>query len=258
MTKGSFSIELWEVGDCNSCLYSWLCSSCALAESRTALDGSNCCFNFWCLPLVPYRWIVRSIYDIGDTTNGYEDCYISCFCPCCTVNQLYQTTMTQGNPTSNGGAGFNVNEMASNVGCTCFTCLYTCFCLPCSVGDILKTAYGMPWWMGCCCTNLFFARNTVRYHYRLRTTTGTSEFMEECCYPCLFYFFVNLMATLVPFCAPIAYCQWIAIVTTAMNLQETVRIKNPGDGKTGYIVGYTPGIIPAEVVSAQPVGFVKA
>ena len=46
--------------------------------------------------------MIRSAYGIGDVTEpfGFEDCICACFCPCCTVNQLYQTTAAKGNPST--------------------------------------------------------------------------------------------------------------------------------------------------------------
>jgi hypothetical protein len=38
---------------------------------------------------------------------------------------------------------------------------------------------GMPFWIGCCCTNLCFARNITRYHYRI----AGDDCMEECLVP---------------------------------------------------------------------------
>mmetsp|Transcript_24775 Transcript_24775/g.33987 ORF Transcript_24775/g.33987 Transcript_24775/m.33987 type:complete len:156 (+) Transcript_24775:1406-1873(+) len=133
------------------------------------------------------------------------------------------------------------------------TCLYTCLCFPCFLGDLLKQAYGMPWWMGCCCTNLCFARNSIRYHYRLRSTSGTSDCMEECMYPSLFHILLNILGNVFP---PIVWCEWVVHVFFALNLKETVKMKDPGDGKTGYIVGYTPGGAESNVVNVQPSGVV--
>eukprot|EP01036_Dinobryon_divergens_P033024 gene33024-42723_t len=228
------------------------------------MDGSSCCFNFFCLPVIPYRWIVRSAYGIGDTTSFWEDCILCILCPCCSTNQLYQTTTTKGNPTTDGGSRFNTASFSSNARCTCFPCLYTCCCMCCVVGDTLQTAYGMPWLLGCCCVNPFFARNTIRYHYRLKTTTDSNECIEECAIPYIFYCCVNLVASAIPILSPIAYCQWIALVMIVMNMQEEVSIKSlvdvEGDRiarRKAYLVGYsTQSSVPITegVVIAEPKG----
>lgn len=55
-TDNFFSIGLCEIGDCKSCLYSWICCPCARAEARTKMDGSGCLYNFFCMDLAPLRF----------------------------------------------------------------------------------------------------------------------------------------------------------------------------------------------------------
>ena len=166
------------------------------------------------------------------------------------VNQLYQTTATKGNPTTDGGSKFNTGNFSSNVRCTCFPCLYSCCCMCCVVGDTLQNSYCMPWLLGCLCVNPFFARNTIRYQYRLKTTFGNNECVEECAIPYIFYCFINLVATAIPLLSPIAYCQWIAVVMTVMNMREEVSLRISSSSvaveedslvrKKAYLVGYSP------------------
>lgn len=117
----SFQIDLFEIGDPFLCCYSYLCCHCASAQSRTYLDGSSCCFNFWCLgpvvtrssplpslsflsslPIFPHRWLSRTAYGIPGT--DLDDFLIGCLCPCCSVNQILQTTKTYGYPPHAGTA----------------------------------------------------------------------------------------------------------------------------------------------------------
>ena len=129
------------------------------------------------------------------------------------------------------------------MGCDWCSFLKICFCSRCVVGDIVQNAYGMPWYLGCCCVGTFYARNTVRYHYRLETTSGANECMEECL-------------------IPIAYCQWVAPVTIFMNLNQEVKFKSPSNTSKGYFVGYNPqgygAVAVGTVVKMDPKGLVKA
>ena len=152
--------------------------------------------------------------------------------------------------------------MTSEMGCDCLSCLKTCFCMCCVVGDIVQNSNGMPWYLGCCCVDIFYARNTVRYHYRLNTTTGANECMEECLVPYVFYCLISSITSAFPGLQPIAYCQWMALVTIAMNLNQEVKIKSPGNVSKGYLVGYSGGQPAPQVGTViemvEPAGIVKA
>eukprot|EP01036_Dinobryon_divergens_P030878 gene30878-40188_t len=212
----NFSIGLFELGDCKSCLFSWCCPPCALAASRTQLDDSGILFNYFCLPIIPYRWMVRSAYGIGDLSSCAGDCLLPIFCTCCVVNQLYQTTSRLGNPTTDGGKAFNTNDMLS---------------------------VGMPWIMGCCCFNLFNARNVLRYQYRLRSHNG-SDCVEECLIPYMVYYLLGSLATMVacfiPCCYPCLFVPFCgAVVATDMAMLQEAEIKKGGENKS-YLKGYSP------------------
>ena len=68
------AISLFEIGDVGTCLYAYCCTPCALAEARTNLDGSSCCFNCLFLTSCPERWMIRSAYGIP-AGDAFEDCY---------------------------------------------------------------------------------------------------------------------------------------------------------------------------------------
>ena len=87
MTEATrWAISLFEIGDIGTCLYSYCCTPCALAQARTNLDGSSCCFNICFLTSCPERWMIRTAYGIHG--NAWEDCFIPCACPCCVANQV--------------------------------------------------------------------------------------------------------------------------------------------------------------------------
>ena len=178
-----FAIGLFDIGDCRSCLCSYICCPCSLASARSHMDDSVYIFNILCLPvccITPVRWMIRSAYDIpGD---AYQDCYTSTFCPCCVLNQLLQTSFKRGNTSVSGGYSHNSREFSFFFG-TCSndvaTCCYTSLCVPCATGAALQIATGMPYMLGCCCVTPCAARNIIRYQYRL----AGEELMDELCAP---------------------------------------------------------------------------
>lgn len=237
--RDQFVIGLFDIGDTKSCLYSWCCTPCALAEARQYLDGSSCCFNCLCLPLAPFRWLVRSAYNIGDLTSCFDDCVLSLCCPCCVVNQLYQTTSTYGNPTSNGGSVFNTSPMSAiqsdNNDSLCGRCLCAFFCSPCSIAKILEQSIGMPYMLACCCVNPFVARNFMRYQYRIKPISG-SDLMDECFWPVVTYWCGSALSSFVP-------CVWCfvcgAYVALNMEMQNEASLRKSGETRR-YLVGYNP------------------
>ena len=122
--------------------------------------------------------MIRSAYGIqGD---GCNDCVTAVFCPCCSTNQLYQTTKLYGPPSIDSGSNFNVGSWIHPFGSANFQdCLCSFFCMPCAMGKLMEETMGMPWCMGCCCVNVCAARNLIRYQYRIRG----NELVEECTIP---------------------------------------------------------------------------
>ncbi len=84
--------------------------------------------------------MVRTAYGInGDSPN---DCFTACFCPCCSANQLYQTTRQRGNPTIDGGLTMNRNQFQVPLGTfNLKNCVYSCFCMPCAIGGTICHIY---------------------------------------------------------------------------------------------------------------------
>jgi len=76
------------------------------------MDESGCCFNFMVMenPVV-LHWLMRSAWIASDNECVY-DCVIPVSCTCCVVNQMYQTAITRGNPSTDGGSRFNTQPFS--------------------------------------------------------------------------------------------------------------------------------------------------
>lgn len=182
-----FIIDLFELGDFSSCLYSFLCGRCAIADSRARLDSSSYYFNLLGLDLTTYRWLVRSSYGIGSTDTYFEDSMLSYFCSCCVINQIYQTTLVFGNPTPDGGSQHNLNPMLVEVNDSYY---WQNFAMAMCCGryvraHLLYDAMGMPFWLGCCNVSPCLARNLIRYQFRLMPDSD-NDLVEECLLPALY------------------------------------------------------------------------
>ena len=183
--------------------------------------------------------MIRTAYGIpGD---GCNDCMEATCCPCCSVNQLYQTTKTKKNPTSDGGRSFNTNPFESKLGSgDCGAGCYACCCMPCFVGSTLERSVGMPFCMGCLCTNLCVARNMIRYHYRIRG----EDMQEECLTPCFTYICGSFIAQFIP-------CIWCCIIPAIVAFG--VQLSSETDRKSSisnrrYFTGYS---LPVPTTQAQ-------
>jgi hypothetical protein len=165
------------------------CCLVAVGTAKTHTDDSECLFNCCCFGPVPTRWLIRTAQGIkGDS---YSDCAVGTFCPCCTVNQMLQTSVQRGNPFPNAGREANTKPWNTSVpsslysngfsGCfeTLGTFIFALLCLPCSTGSLMEESVGMPCCLACLCVNPFAARNLVRYQYRVEGM----DVQEECCYP---------------------------------------------------------------------------
>ena len=194
--------------------------------------------------------MVRTAYDIGNPSDCAMDCLLSTFCTCCVVNQLYQTTSIKGNPTTDGGAQFNTQSFTTTP-CNFVGCLYAFFCLSCSIGTILQDSVGMPFLLGCCCFNLFNARNVVRYQYRIKhRMNSTSDCSEECLLPWFVYVIAN--CTLTFFCPCFQICLFPflcgAVVAIDMELLSESSTRKGGQNQA-YLRGYSA---PPALVSIAP------
>lgn len=95
-----------------------------------------------CLNCVAGRWMIRTAYGIPG--GALDDTLKAALLPCCSVNQLYQTTKRYGNPASYGGRQFNQDNFRSNLKKdVAYNCILSTFCNSCAVGSSLETAMGM-------------------------------------------------------------------------------------------------------------------
>eukprot|EP01040_Poterioochromonas_malhamensis_P013103 gene13103-14377_t len=173
--RRQWKIDLCEVGDCCSCLYSYLCPICAIADARTTLDGSNWYVNCFLLKPCTARWLVRTAYNIPG--NAQNDCW-SGFLPCCIANQILQTTEHYGKTNiPDVGPSFNVNPRPHKDQrwlSLLYDYCYMCICGRCAMGYSLQAA-GMPFWFGCC-VGVLEANSILRYQHRYRPPCD-----NECC-----------------------------------------------------------------------------
>lgn len=239
MASYDFTISLFELGDCSMCLFSYICFPCAIAQARSSLDGSNFLMNCVSLKCVPARWLIRSTYHIpGDAIN---DCMVACFCPCCSANQLYQTTQLRGNPTPDGGSHHNLNEWKSQLGAgNARSCLYSTCCMPCAIGTMMETTMGMPWLLGCCCVDLWMARNLIRYQYRIKG----NDLIEECAIPYGLQCIANALQQIIPCSMCILYAFFVTnsmqlLEETQKRAGETSNLNHTNRNRDYNNIGYT-------------------
>ena len=160
------------------------------------------------------------------------------FCPCCTINQIYQTTSAKRNPSADGGAPFNtITAVANETGDPFARLVTSCFCLPCSVSNNLHEAVGMPHilgcaFMNCCCLNLCLGRNLIRYQFRLKPHSGDDCF-EECLIPCGIYCFGRVCSSIIP----CLWCiEWAAFAYVNSLLVKEVQSRQPiGDNRCVFL-----------------------
>lgn len=75
-------------------IYTFCCPYCALADARSSYDGSDCIFNFFCVPTAIARNIIREGYKIKG--GCMEDICCSVLCPFCTICQLVNEVAERG------------------------------------------------------------------------------------------------------------------------------------------------------------------
>lgn len=171
-----WEVDLCGCGDCNGCMYSWCCHSCAVAQAKSNLDGSYCCFNCCAYNSISLAAILRSSY--GMEQNCCCDCMTAFFCPCCLVNQLYQTSIKYGP----GGAikGRHTNLTKNESSCGFGNCCMSCLCPICCLPSKIQASTGIPWCASCCCMTPLGQSQLLRYQYGIE---GSDE-VWECWVPC--------------------------------------------------------------------------
>jgi hypothetical protein len=237
------------------------------------------CTNLFIFQLILHRWLIRSAYSIpGDTC---ADCYTSVFCPCCeftrpliidvskitcfifvvrvslgVANQAYQTAKERGAPVDNGGRYTNVNQFVTPLPpptATVQNYMYSCCCMPCAVGDIMERSVSMPWYLGCCCVNVWTARNLMRYQYRIQG----NDVLEELAAPCGAHFVTNIVQQCVP-CAGCVLWAAYATLVTQLGLESTAHAPSRGP----YLSGSTAPALPppgaSGAVAVAPIAMIHS
>lgn len=236
-SPGEFAIGLFEIGECESCLYSCFVPCMALGQSRRYLDGSGILFNCLCLNTAAFRWMTRSAYGIGEPQQWRWDVLICIFCPCCAINQLLQTTKKYGNPTQDGGKHHNLNDwIQPSENMQVSSCLKMWCCYPCVVGDIVDQTFQMPWMLGFCCVNLCLLRNIMRYQFRIK---AIDDFMEDCAYPSMNCLYISAFLLVLPYFCPCYFTSCVLYISQ-INIQSTESAKRTYTSrhKKAYLRGY--------------------
>lgn len=196
----------------NVSLLSLFCPQCAMGTARSQLDGSDFCVTCFNINPIVLRWATRSAYHIRGEL--WEDCLLGLFCPCCTINQVLQTTKQYGRPHPTVGPEQHNQVFSVLDNNECFAnCMYSTFCLPCAIGTSLERSMGMPFILGCCCTNFCIARNLLRYHYRL---IG-NDCCEDCVAPYSLFAVTYMCAAFIPCVACCTYPYFVTMVMLMVN-----------------------------------------
>ena len=203
-------------------IISWFCPHIALSYARSNMDGSSCCFNCVAMNPISSRWLIRKAYGIQG--GDFEDVFSAWCCPCCSVNQLYQTTKAYGAPAADAGRQFNTGAFttqASNENC-CRNCMYSLCCCPCAIGTTMSQSVDMPFWMGCCCVNICMARNVVRYQYRI----GGDDCCDDFCVPTMIAGLTYCLSGICPCAITCALPYFLNILMVMLSETEARSVKN--------------------------------
>jgi Cys-rich protein (TIGR01571 family) len=215
-----WKIDLCECGDPILCCYSFLCPKCALADARSQLDGSSWFLNCCLISPIMARWMIRTAYDIPG--NAHYDCWVGACLPCCAINQMLQTSKVYGSASiPNVGQQFLVNERVGinrrPLDNLIYDLCYSVFCNRCAIG-YASMSVGIPFWLGCCCFNIFEVNSAIRHHRRLRPM-WENEIWMDCVIPV-----ASLLTNYTSYFALIGY------TTTLLAEENTIRNRTIGYG----------------------------
>lgn len=96
----TININEWNGGlfscfdDFETCLKSFICAPVFLAMEKSEWDGTNCCFNLFCMNPFDTRHQVRTVYGIGG--NCIYDIMAVICCPFCAYAQVMRTMRSHG------------------------------------------------------------------------------------------------------------------------------------------------------------------
>jgi len=176
--------------DCGSCCYAMCCPWCANATARSEYDGSNWCFNCFCVTPCLSRSIIREgPFNIKGTWIG-DVCTPCCCMPCAIAQHLRQVRSgTTGTVQADQAAAMNANEWSSGLfGCfdDCGSCFYV-WCCPCCASASARTGYdNSNCFFNCFAVTLPVARNIIREgEYHIEGTCGQDICLSICCHNCV-------------------------------------------------------------------------
>jgi len=147
-----------------------------MGQAKTYLDGSYCPFNCANHSNISVAAILRSSY--GMKQDCCCDFWVGVFCPCCFVNQLYQTAMKRGSGGATKGRHNNTNPNETE--CTAGNCCQSFFCPCCCLPSKIQASTGISWCASCCCMSPLGQSQLLRYQYGV---DGSDE-CWECWVPC--------------------------------------------------------------------------
>ena len=106
---------------------------------------------------------------------------------------------------------------------------------------------GMPWHLGCCCTNVWAARNFIRYEYRIQG----NDVMEEVAAPCGAHCLSNLIQQIIP-CAGCVLWAAYAVLVTQLGMEVRAHPPNTGPYLSGSSAPSTTPSNPAGYATVDP------
>jgi len=171
------------------------------------------------------------------------------------ANQAYQTAKDRGMSVDNGGRYANVNQFNIPIPpptATVQNYAYSCCCMPCAVGDMMERALGMPWYLGCCCTNVWAARNIMRYEYRVQG----NDVLEEVVAPCGAHLLTNLVQQCIPCAGCVLWAGYAALVTQ-LRLEADGRAPSTGAYLSGSAAPTLPPPNAAGGVTISPIAMAQ-
>jgi hypothetical protein len=80
------TLGLFGCGDIGGCIYACCFPGCAVASTRSNIDGSSCCFNYCCMSAATTRFLTREVYGIPG--GVWTDCLLSSCLGPCAANQV--------------------------------------------------------------------------------------------------------------------------------------------------------------------------
>lgn len=190
---------------CGTCCYVFFCPSCAMADSRRALDQSNWCFNCLCLNPCTTNNIVREAYNIHG--GCCEDFVLGWFCGLCSVSRIYFETQKRGRLGNQTYGQDGAENWVAGFCCAggCSTGCYSVLCNPCATASARSGYDGSDWCFNLLCVPLAMKRNIIREGYNIQGGCCEDLLLSVCCATCV-------------------TCQMLTEVKTRGRVQNTAQV----------------------------------